>query len=287
MVKPCYDLKELEEIAREIRVKFVKMIASSGVGHGGGASSITEILTSLYFHVMNYNPQDPLDETRDRLVLSKGHGCPALYAALMEVGYLSENLIPTLHQIDSPLQMHPERGLCPGIEMSTGSLGQGMSAAVGMALGSRIKKCGNTIYVICSDGEMAEGQVWEGIMTAGKYKLENLTAILDYNKFTLTSEVANVMSLEPLDDKLRAFGWNVFETDGHSIGDLIETFDEASKAGGGPNFIIANTIKGYKLAHFENKAESHSITLGDSQTESVLRSLGCPDEDICKFLEKD
>jgi len=273
-------VREFEEVANRIRIKVVKMIACSGVGHAGGAVSIAEILAVLYFRELKIDPKNPQWPDRDRFVLSKGHGCPALYAVFSEVGLISEDLLPTLHQIDSPLQMHPELGLCPGVEISTGPLGQGVSAAAGMALGARLKGKEFRVYAVIGDGEAAEGQVWEMAMFAPNYKLDNFVVILDYNKFSLTDRVGNIMSLEPLRDKWVAFGWHVIEVDGHSVAQLMQAFDEARTVKGKPTFIIANTIKGRGLPHVADMVESHSVSFTKAQVESTLRSLGCSPGEI-------
>ncbi|MHC4527513.1 MAG: transketolase [Planctomycetota bacterium] len=274
------DLKKLEEIANRTRINVVKMIAYSGVGHLGGAVSIAEILAVLYFYEMNYDPKDPDWEDRDRFVLSKGHGCPALYATLAEAGCIPKDLLPTLHQIDSPLQMHPERGLCPGIEMSTGALGQGLSAGVGMAYGARLRKKDFRVYVVIGCGESHEGQIWEAAMSAAKFKLDNLVAMIDYNKFALCDRTQSVMPLEPLYDKWVAFGWHVIEVNGHSVAQLINALDEARQIKGKPTFIVAHTVKGRGVSFIEDTAPSHSVSMTNEQVTSTLKELGCPQKEI-------
>ena len=273
-------VRKLEELANRIRIKVVKMIACSGVGHAGGAVSLAEMLAVLYGHEMKFDPKNPRWPDRDRFVLSKGHGCPALYAVFSEVGLISGDLLPTLHQIDSPLQMHPELGLCPGVEISTGPLGQGVSAAAGMALGARMRGKDFRVYAIIGDGEAAEGQVWEVAMFAPNHQIDNLAVILDYNKFSLTDRVGKIMSLEPVRDKWVAFGWHVLEVDGHSVAQLMQAFDEARTVKGKPTFIIAHTIKGKGLPHVADLVESHSVSFTKAQVESTLRSLGCGSEEI-------
>ncbi len=280
MVGAIEDLTKLEYIAKKIRINVVKMIAKSGTGHGGGSSSITEIITTLYFHEMQIDPKNPDWEDRDRFVLSKGHACPAQYAAFAELGFISKELLWTLHEIDSPLQMHPEHGLCPGIEMSTGALGQGLSAGVGMALGAKMKKKDIRVYVLIGDGESNEGQIWEAAMSAPKYELDNLVAIMDYNKFALSDRTQKVMPLEPLYDKWVAFGWHVIEVNGHSIRQIIHALDEAKQIRRKPTLIIAHTVKGYGIPHVEDQAKSHSISLSEAEMENTLRSLGCTQKEI-------
>jgi transketolase len=273
-------VKKLEAFANRIRIKVVKMIARSGVGHAGGAVSLAEILAVLYGRELKFDPKNPKWPDRDRFVLSKGHGCPAMYAAFAEVGIISEDLLPTLHQIDSPLQMHPELGLCPGVEISTGPLGQGVSAAAGMALGARMKGKDFRVYTVIGDGEAAEGQVWEVAMFAPNHDIDNLVVILDYNKFSLTDRVGKIMSLEPVRDKWAAFGWHVLEVDGHSVAELMRAFDEARTVKGKPTFIIAHTIKGQGLPHVADLVESHSVSFTKAQVESTLKALGCGPEEI-------
>jgi transketolase len=277
-------VKKLEAFANRIRIKVVKMIARSGVGHAGGAVSLAEILAVLYGRELKFDPKNPQWPDRDRFVLSKGHGCPAMYAAFAEVGIISEDLLPTLHQIDSPLQMHPELGLCPGVEISTGPLGQGVSAAAGMALGARIKGKDFRVYTVIGDGEAAEGQVWEVAMFAPNHDIDNLVVILDYNKFSLTDRVGKIMSLEPVRDKWVAFGWHVIEVDGHSVAELMRAFDEARTVKGKPTFIIAHTVKGKGLPHVADLVESHSVSFTKAQVESTLQALGCGSEEIAEAV---
>lgn len=241
---------------------------------------MAEILSVLYFREMRYDPQNPDWPDRDRFVLSKGHGCPALYAVLAEAGVLSRDLLPTLHQIDSPLQMHPELGLCPGIEFGTGPLGQGFSAALGMALGARLKRKDFRVYTVVGDGEAMEGQVWEAAMFAPNYRLDNLVAVLDYNKFCLTDRTQKTMGLEPLYDKWVAFGWHVIEANGHSVPQLVNAFEEARAIKGKPAMIIAHTVKGRGLVDVEDTVGSHSVSFSKTQVERTLQALGCPSEEI-------
>jgi len=278
--------RKLDEIANRTRINVVKMIAKSGTGHAGGSASIAEILAVLYFHEMRIDPKNPKWEDRDRFVLSKGHGCPALYSIFSEVGYISKDLLPTLHNIDSPLQMHPEYGLCPGIEMSTGALGQGLSAGIGMALGARARGKDFRVYVTIGCGESNEGQVWEAAMCASKYELDNLVAIIDYNKFALCGRTADVMPLEPLYDKWVAFGWHVIEVNGHSVAQLINAFEEAKTIKGKPTFIIAHTVKGRGISYIEDTWRSHSVTISPENVKRTLGELGCSKQEIDDTLEQ-
>jgi len=278
------DIKKLKDIANRIRINVVKMIAFSGIGHAGGSTSIAEILSVLYFQEMKIDPKNPNLEDRDRFILSKGHGCPALYAIFAEIGFIPEELLWTLHDIDSPLQMHPELGLCPGIEMSTGALGQGLSAGIGMAIGARLRKKDFRVYVLIGDGESNEGQIWEAAMCAAKYKLDNLVAIIDYNKFNLSDRTQQIMPLEPLYDKWVSFGWHVIEVNGHSIIQLIHALDEAKQVKRKPTFIIAHTVKGYGIPHVEDKAESHSVAFSTEEGGNALRAMGCSHQEVSQFL---
>lgn len=278
------EMNRLKEISNRIRINVVKMIALSNIGHAGGSTSIAEILSVLYFHEMKIDPKNPNFEDRDRFILSKGHGCPALYAIFSEIGFISEDMLWTLHEIDSPLQMHPERGLCPGIEMSTGALGQGLSAGIGMAIGAHLRKKDFRVYVLIGDGESDEGQIWEAAMCAPKYKLDNLVTIIDYNKFNLSDRTQEVMPLEPLYDKWVSFGWHVIEVNGHSITQLIHAFDEAKQVKGKPTFIIAHTVKGYGIPHVEDRAESHSVTFSTEEVANALKALGCSPQEVSLFL---
>lgn len=280
MTEKPVNIKKLEAIAHRTRINVVKMIAKSGIGHLGGSVSIAEILAVLYFHELRIDPKNPEWEDRDRFVLSKGHACPALYATFAEVGYIPKDILLTLHQIDSILQMHPERGLCPGIEMSTGALGQGLSAAIGMAIGAKIKGKDFRVYALVGCGECNEGQIWEAAMSASKFELDNLVAIIDYNKFALSGRTQEVMPLEPLYDKWVAFGWHVIEVNGHSVTQLINTLKEAKEIKGKPTFIIAHTVKGRNISYIEDTWPSHSVQMTSEQVESTLEELGCSKEEI-------
>lgn len=280
MVKQNISIEELGRIAQRVKQKIIKMLAISGGGHAGGSMSIVEILTALYFGEMKINPSNALDENRDRFILSKGHASPALYAVFSEVGFLNDDLLWTLHKIDGPLQMHPERVLCPGVEMSTGALGQGLSAGIGMALGARIKNKDFRVYVLIGDGEMNEGQIWEAAMSAPKYNLDNLAVIADYNKFSLTSSLKDTMPLEPLADKWKSFGWNVLEVNGHIITEILSSLAKAKECKGKPTIIIAHTFKGHDIPGLENTAASHSVTFTVDQVKETLSFLGCNEQEI-------
>ena len=272
--------EKLEEIARQTRIEVVQMIGKSGFGHIGGSMSIVELLTVLYFCEMNIDPKNPQWEDRDRFVLSKGHSCLSLYAILAQKGYFPEEVLSTLDRVDSILQCHPDMKICPGIDMSTGALGQGISAAVGIALGAKLKGKNFRTYSIVGDGESAEGQVWEAAMCASKFKLDNLVVIIDYNKLTLSGKTCEVMPLEPLCDKWASFGWHVIQIDGHSFTQIIDALNEAKSVKEKPKAIIANTIKGKGISFYENQVKSHSVTMTLEQVESALKELHCPQKEI-------
>ena len=278
--KEKVEKEKLEEMARQIRIKVVQMIGKSGFGHIGGSMSIVELLTVLYFCEMNIDPKNPQWEDRDRFVLSKGHSCPSLYAILTQKGYFPEEVLSTLDTVDSILQCHPDMKICPGIDMSTGALGQGISAAVGIALGAKLKGKKFRTYSIVGDGELAEGQVWEAAMSAYKFKLDNLVVILDYNKLTLSGKVPEIMPIEPLYDKWISFGWHVIQINGHSFTQIIDALNEAKSIKEKPTAIIANTIKGKGISFYENQVKSHALTMTPEQVEKALKELHCPPEEI-------
>ena len=267
------EIKELQVIAKELRKNIVEMIYRAKSGHPGGSLSIADILSVLYWKEMNVDPKNPKSENRDRLVLSKGHAAPALYAALIEKGYVSKDLIPTLRKWHSPLQGHPDMKKLNGVEMSTGSLGQGLSVGNGMALSSKIFKNDYRVYVILGDGELQEGQVWEAAMTAAHYKLDNLVAIIDYNNLQIDGKVSDVMGVLPITDKFKSFNWNVIEIDGHSYEEIIEALNEARNLKGKPTAIIANTIKGKGISFMENNGAFHGAAPNDEQYEQAMEEL--------------
>ena len=267
------EIKELQVIAKELRKNIVEMIYRAKSGHPGGSLSIADILSVLYWKEMNVDPINPKSENRDRLVLSKGHAAPALYAALIEKGYVSKDLIPTLRKWHSPLQGHPDMKKLNGVQMSTGSLGQGLSVGNGMALSSKIFKNDYRVYVILGDGELQEGQVWEAAMTAAHYKLDNLVAIIDYNNLQIDGKVSDVMGVLPITDKFKSFNWNVIEIDGHSYEEIIEALNEARNLKGKPTAIIANTIKGKGISFMENNGAFHGAAPNDEQYKQAMEEL--------------
>ncbi len=274
------DFKRLNEMSNRLRQKVVTMIGRFGYGHVGGSMSIAEIVAVLYFHEMRIDPHNPEWDDRDRFILSKGHGCFTQYVALAELGIIPEEYLSRPYQVDSPLQGHPELNTCPGIEMSTGALGQGLSAGIGMALGARLKKKDFRVYVLLGDGELNEGQVWEAAMFAPKYKLDNLVAIIDHNQHALSGRTTEIMPLEPLADKWTAFGWHVIKVNGHSVNQLIGAFAKARETCGKPTIIIAQTVKARGISFLEDKSESHATTMNRAEAEQALKEMGCTEQEI-------
>ena len=251
------EVSELKKIAKNVRRSIIEEVYSAASGHPGGALSIADILTVLYFNQMNINPEKPDDENRDRFVLSKGHASAALYAVLAKKGYFPKEDLKTFRKIDSYLQGHPDMKYIPGVDMSTGSLGQGLSAANGMAMISKLDKKGIRIYCLVGDGEIEEGQIWEAAMTSSKYKLDNLCLIVDNNNLQIDGTIEEVMSSYPIDEKFKSFGFNVINIDGHNYEQIIKAFENAKTCKGKPTVIIAKTVKGEGVSFMENKAEWH------------------------------
>lgn len=270
-------LKELlNEKALIVRRKIIKMLYKAGSGHPGGSLSIVDILVTLYFGgILRYREEDPFWPLRDRLILSKGHGVPALYSVWSEIGWIPEHMLWTLRKINSPLQGHPDRRKFPILEISSGSLGQGLSVGIGMALAGKIDKKDYRVYVIMGDGEMEEGQVWEGAMFASFHKLSNLTVILDYNKFQLDGPIKKILDIEPLKEKWESFGWEVFKVDGHSIEELSSVFLEIKNNNfEKPQCVIAHTIKGKGVSFMENNNEFHGRAPTKEEAIRALMELG-------------
>ncbi|VWL84764.1 transketolase [Oceanivirga miroungae] len=265
--------KELELISKEIRKDIIEMIYHAKSGHPGGSLSIADILTVLYFDEMNIDPKNPRMENRDRLVLSKGHAVPALYAALMEKGIVDKNLITTLRKFKSPLQGHPDMKKLPGIDMSTGSLGQGISAAVGMAISAKISNDSYRVYSIMGDGELQEGQCYEAFMAANHYKLDNLTVFIDKNGLQIDGEVEKVMSLGMLKDKFTAFGFNVLEINGHDVDEIKASLANAKETKGKPTAVICNTVKGKGVSFMENNPGWHGKAPNKEEYEKAMEEL--------------
>lgn len=267
-------IKDLEEKARRFRVQVIKMIYRAQSGHPGGSLSCMDILTALYFHHLRINPQEPAWENRDRFVLSKGHAAPALYVVLAELGYFPKETLFTLRQLGSILQGHPDMRKTPGVEMSTGSLGNGLSVGIGMALGARLARKNYHVYALIGDGEVDEGGIWEAAMAASKYKLDNLTAICDFNRVQLDGPIEEIMPLDPLPEKWEAFNWNVIEMDGHNMGEILDALDKAKQVRGRPTMIVAHTVKGKGVSFMEGKFQWHGNAPNEEEYKIALKELG-------------
>jgi transketolase len=265
-------IKELEEKARQIRIMIVEMLARAGSGHPGGSLSSADILTCLYFSVMRHNAKDPTWPDRDRFHLSKGHCCPALYAVLAECGYFPKSELLNLRKFGAMLQGHPDRHT-PGIEVCSGSLGQGLSVAFGMSLAVRLDKSDSRVYCLMGDGEIQEGNIWEAAMAAAHYKCDNLCAVLDYNGFQIDGRVCDVIGVEPLAGKWRSFGWQALEIDGHNMAAIHKAFDAAKITKGKPTIIVAKTIKGKGVSFMENVADFHGRTPSADETRTAVNEL--------------
>jgi transketolase len=271
---PTVSVKELEQVARTLRRHIIRMIAAANSGHPGGSLSAVEVVTALYFGgILRHDPANPTWPERDRFILSKGHGVPVLYAALAERGYFGVEELGTLRQVNSRLQGHPVLGTLPGIEASTGSLGQGLSIGVGVAMAARLNAQQYHTYVLLGDGECQEGQVWEASLAAPHYELDTLTAIVDWNRYQLDGAVEEIMSLAPIDEKFAAFGWNVLEVDGHDVGAVRDALVRAREHKGAPTCIIAHTVKGKGVSFMENNNEFHGKAPNKDQTEIALAQL--------------
>lgn len=281
------DRQKLSEIALTVRRDIIKMLGIAGSGHPGGSLSATDLLVALYFGFLKHDPKNPKWADRDRLVFSKGHGCPALYSVLARAGYFSTDLLPTLRQLGSPLQGHPDVRRLAGIEASTGSLGQGLSIASGMALAAKLDKKNYTSVAFISDGELNEGQIWEAAALASFRKFPNLITILDYNKYQLSGSTKEILDMEPVADKWKAFGWQVREIDGHSIDEIQEGLKWAkSAAAKSPAILIAHTVKGKGVSFMENNNHFHGVANTKDETAKALRELGENEAEISRVLSK-
>jgi len=267
------DVNKLEIIAKQIRRDIIEMIHAAGSGHPGGSLSAADILAVLYFHVMKHEPKDPQSAGRDRFYLSKGHACPVLYAALGEAGYFDKAEFLKLRKLGSMLQGHPHRLKTPGVEASSGSLGQGLSLSVGTALGLKMDAKPNRVYCLMGDGELQEGQVWEAAMAAGHFQLDNLCAIVDYNNLQIDGQVESVMGLAPLAQKWRSFRWHVVDVNGHDVVSLARAFEEAGRTRGLPSLLLARTVKGKGVSFMEDKAEWHGKAPNKAEYEQALQEL--------------
>jgi transketolase len=267
------DIVGLTEKARSLRMEILQMLALAGSGHTGGSLSAADIVTVLYFHTLKHDPGNPQWNERDRFILSKGHAAPVLYAALALSGYFDKEILKTLRKIGSPLQGHPCSCKLPGVEISTGSLGQGLSIANGIAIGIKMDGLPSRVYCLLGDGEIQEGQVWEAAMTAAHYKLDNLCAIIDNNGLQIDGHCCDVMHIEPIVDKWEAFGWHVIDIDGHDIKAIINAFHNAEAQKGKPTMIVARTIKGKGVSFFEGKVEYHGLAPTHDELALALKEL--------------
>lgn len=264
------DIRELERIAKEIRKDVLRMLVKAGSGHIGGSLSCVEIITALYFYKMRYDPKNPKWDKRDRFILSKGHSCPTLYAALAKAGFFPREKLWFLRKVGSILQGHPDMNKTPGIEISTGSLGQGLSIANGIAMSGKMDGKGYNVYVLLGDGELQEGNIWEAAMFAGFHKLDNLTAIVDRNMLQIDGNTEDIKALEPLAEKWKAFKWHVIEIDGHSFKEIITALDVRVTK---PKMIIAYTIKGKGVSFMENKVYYHGVAPTKEEFEMAMKEL--------------
>ena len=265
--------KALHAIANQLRIDMIEALAAAGSGHPGGSLSATEILTVLYFDKMNINPKVPSDPDRDRLVLSKGHAAPALYAALAERGYFPREDLITLRKLDSHLQGHPNMSDTPGVDMSTGSLGQGLSVANGMALAGRLDGKDYWVYCIMGDGEIQEGQIWEAAMSAAHYKLDHVIGFVDHNGLQIDGSNDEVMTVMPIAEKFQAFGWDVVTIDGHDMDAIAEAIERAKSVKGKPSVIVCETVKGKGVSYMENQVGWHGMAPNAEQAAVALDEL--------------
>ncbi len=269
---PETQIKQLEEKTKEIRRLIVQMLAKAGSGHPGGSLSSAELVTCLYNAVLRHDPKNPQWSDRDRFHMSKGHCCPLWYAVLVQQGYFPEDKLWTLRRLGSLLQGHPDRRT-PGIEVASGSLGQGLSVALGMVLAARLDKKDYRVYCLLGDGEIQEGNIWEAAMAVSHYKCDNLCAILDFNRFQIDGKTEDIMNLEPIVDKWKAFGWHTIEINGHDIKQILNAYEEAKTVKGKPSIIIAHTIKGKGVSFMENVADFHGRSPTKEEEQKALKEL--------------
>lgn len=274
------NVKALQKIALEVRKDIIEAVYSAKSGHPGGSLSIADILTVLYFNQMNIDEKRPEDPNRDRLVLSKGHACTALYSVLAEKGYFDKEDLKTFRKLGSPLQGHPDMNKVLGIDMTTGSLGQGLSASVGMAIASKMNKAGCKIYCILGDGEIEEGQIWEATTIASKYNLDNLCVILDNNNLQIDGEIEKVGGMNNITGKFLSYGFNVINIDGHNINQIIDAITTAKQTKGKPTIIIAKTIKGKGVSFMENKAEWHGKAPSEEEYNIAMEELNSAELEV-------
>ena len=271
--KKINNIEELQEIAKKIRRGIIESVYRGKSGHPGGSLSIADIMAVLYFYEMNIDPENPKDENRDRLVLSKGHCAPALYSALANRGFFDVEELQTLRNIESRLQGHPDMKKIPGVDMTTGSLGQGLSAANGMAMAGKLDNKDYRVYCILGDGEIEEGQIWEAAMASSKYKLDNLCVIVDNNNLQIDGTIEEVMSSYPIDEKFKSFGFQVINIDGHNIQEIIDAFDVAKNIKEKPTCVIAKTVKGKGVSFMENQVGWHGKAPNEEQYRQAMQEL--------------
>jgi len=274
-------IENLQNIANELRVDILSMLTKSKSGHPGGSLSVIDILTTIYFDIAK-NSSDPLWAERDRVVLSKGHASPALFSVFAKMGYIEKSELMTFRQLGSKLQGHPDKKVA-GVEVATGSLGHGLSMANGMAMGFKLDKKPNRVFAIMGDGEIQEGQIWEAAMAAPHYKLDNLVAVVDHNKLQIDGDVAKVMNVDSVEDKFKAFGWNVITVDGHNFEEIINAFKAAEDFKGKPTMIVAMTTKGKGISFMENQAGWHGKAPSVEQLKQALAELNINDFDFSVF----
>ena len=267
------NLERIQDICKEVRADIVRMTSSAGSGHPGGSLSAVEAMTVLYFTVMNHRPAEPDWADRDRFFLSKGHACPVLYSVMARSGYFPVEELLTLRKCGTRLQGHPSCKTLPGIEVSSGSLGQGLSIANGFALSAKVSGTDRRSYCLLGDGELQEGQVWEAIMTAAHYKLDNVCAVVDYNGLQIDGNVENVMGIAPLEDKWRSFNWHVIECNGHDVSQMMAAYEEAKQTKGKPSVIIMKTIKGKGVSFMENVAGWHGKVPNGEELQKALDEI--------------
>lgn len=267
------DINALKSAAKQIRRDIITMISEAGSGHPGGSLSATDLMTAVYFEAANLKPDNPKWEDRDRIIYSKAHVTPLIYSVLARRGFFDPTILPTFRKLGSPLQGHPHIGCVPGVESSGGSLGQGISTALGVALAGKLDKKSWRVYSLMGDGELQEGQVWEAFMAAAHYKADNLTAIIDKNGLEIDGPVKEVMNIDPLDEKLRAFGWKVITCDGHDFQSIVTAFNDAKSTKGQPQAIIASTVKGKGVSFMENNPDWHGKAPNKEEAQKALAEL--------------
>jgi transketolase len=277
------NIKEMTELCRQIRIKFLTVVGRIGSGHLGGSLSAVEMLVGLYFHTLRIDPENPNWDERDRFVLSKGHNTPLYYTVLAMRGYFPLECLDEYDCVGSMLQGHPDMSKTPGVDMTTGSLGQGISSALGIAIAGRLSKKPFKVYAMIGDGEFQEGQVWEAAMWAGAHRLDNFICIMDHNKLQLASTIDEGLPIGPVVPKWQAFGWHTIEVDGHDMADVIRSLDEASDYGKGPVAIVSHTVKGKGVSFMEGVIKWHAGAPSRDEVAQALRELGASKEELAEW----